>query len=144
MKRSNCKTTTTTTTTTTKVSVLYVRKSGLTRNGDKREVSNTAHKHVSVIIDLDGDVAQLVERRTGRFDSPVRQGIFLPESTFGADSLTVSVHPVRVSAIACINSYAHVKDPVVHFRFRWIMEILKHSACNVGWVVRLCRSRLSP
>ena len=40
-----------------------------------------------------GDVAQLVERGIGTllthgFDSPVRQGIFLPESTFSADSLT--------------------------------------------------------
>ena len=34
-------------------------------------------------------------RRRRRFDSPVWQGIFLLESTFSADSLTVSVHPVR-------------------------------------------------
>ena len=32
-------------------------------------------------------------RHRRRFDSPERQGIFLPESTFNADSLTVSVHP---------------------------------------------------
>ena len=44
-----------------------------------------------------GDVAQLVERRTStplrqvRF--PLRRRIFLPESTFVADSLTVSAHP---------------------------------------------------
>ena len=31
-------------------------------------------------------------RRRGRFESPVREGIFLPESTFSADSLTVFVH----------------------------------------------------
>ena len=51
---------------------------------------------------------------------PVRQGIFLPESTCSADSLTVSVHPPY--AIACINICAHVKNPVVHVRFRRIME----------------------
>ena len=44
----------------------------------------------------------------------------------------------------CINIYANVKDPVVHVRVRWIMEPLKHPACTVGWVARLCRSWLSP
>ena len=48
-------------------------------------------------------------RRCHRLDSPVRQGIFLPESTFSADFLTVSVHPP--CAIACIYICAHVKDP---------------------------------
>ena len=52
---------------------------------------------VNVKIRRGGDVAQSVERRTGmpmtqvRF--PVRQGIFLVESTFSADSSTVSIHP---------------------------------------------------
>ena len=46
-----------------------------------------------------GDVAQLVRASDQHatddrfFNSPVRQGIFLAESTFSADSLTVSVHP---------------------------------------------------
>ena len=66
-----------------------------------------------------------------RFDSTVRQGIFLPESPFGADSSTVSVHHR-----ARINISAHVKYPVVHVRVRWIMETLKHPACTVGWVAR--------
>ena len=80
--------------------------------------------------------------RGRRLDSPVRQGIFLPESTFSADSLTC----VRTSpcAIACIYICAHVKDPVVNVRVRWIMETLKHPACTVGWVARLCRSWLFP
>ena len=43
------------------------------------------------------DVAQLIERRSGtpltEANFLVRQGIFLPESTFSADSLTVSLHP---------------------------------------------------
>ena len=47
-------------------------------------------------------------------------------------------------AIACINICAHVKDPVVHVRVRWIMETLKHPACTIGWITRLCRSWLSP
>ena len=47
-------------------------------------------------------------------------------------------------AIACIYICAHVKDPVVHVRVRWIMETLKHPACTLGWVARLCCSWLSP
>ena len=47
-------------------------------------------------------------------------------------------------AIACIYICAHVKDPVVRVSLRWIMGILKHPACTVGWVGRLCRSWLFP
>ena len=44
---------------------------------------------------MGGDVAQLVERPTDTpLDSLVLQGIFLPELTFNADSLMVSVHPL--------------------------------------------------
>ena len=39
----------------------------------------------------------------------MRQGIFLPESTSDADSLTISVEPS--SAIACVNICVHVKNP---------------------------------
>ena len=39
--------------------------------------------------------------------------------------------------IACILICAHVKDPVVHVRVRWIIETLKHPACTLGWVARL-------
>ena len=46
-------------------------------------------------------------------------------------------------AIACIYIRAHIKDPVVPVRVRWIIETLKHPACTVGWVARLCRSWLS-
>ena len=45
----------------------------------------------------------------GRFNSPVRLRIFLPESTFSADSLTLSVQPS--CAITRINICAHVEDP---------------------------------
>ena len=67
---------------------------------------------------------------------------FLPESTFSADSLAVSLHPP--CAIPCIFICAHVKDPVVHVRVQWTMETLKHPACTPGWVARLCCSWLSP
>ena len=75
------------------------------------------------------------------FDSPWRQGIFLPESAFSADSVTC----VRTSpcAIACVDICAHVKDPVVHVGVRWIMKTLKHPACTVSLVARLSRSWLS-
>ena len=46
-------------------------------------------------------------------------------------------------AIAYIYICAHVKDPVVHVRVRWITFTLKHQACTIGWVARLCRSWLS-
>ena len=42
------------------------------------------------------------------FESPVRLGIFLPESASSADSLTVSVQPACV--VACINICVHVKN----------------------------------
>ena len=68
---------------------------------------------------------------------------FFPSVKLSVQTLLgVSVHPT--CAIACINICAHVKDPVVHVRVRWIMEILKHPVCTVGWVARLCRIWLSP
>ena len=39
----------------------------------------------------------------------MRLGIFLPESTFSADSLTVFVQPLR--AVACTDICEHVKKP---------------------------------
>ena len=56
-------------------------------------------------------------------------------------SYRVRTHPC---AIARINICAHVIDPVVHIRVRWIIETLKHWTCTVVWVVRPCRSWLSP
>ena len=52
----------------------------------------------------------------------MRQGIVLPESTFGAVTLTVSVQPV--CAIACINICAHVKDAVRLFGHMKILHAL--------------------
>ena len=61
-------------------------------------------------------------------------GIFLPESTFSAVSLTVSVPPPPTPcAITPINTSAHIKDPVVNVRVGWIMETLKNTACTVVW-----------
>ena len=45
------------------------------------------------------------------------------------------VHTQRLPAIACNNIYAHLKDPVVHVRVRWIMETLKHPESTVHWAV---------
>ena len=92
------------------------------------------------------DVAQLVEhwtaRHSRRFDSPVWQGIFLPKSTFSADSLMVSVHPhVQLNTFS---TCAHVKDCVVYVGSWWIMETLKQPACIIGWIVQLCCIWLSP
>ena len=93
-----------------------------------------------------GDVAQLVralDHHAYDIDSIpwCSKGFFLPESTFSADSLAVSVH--LPCAFACFFICVHVKDPVVLARVRWIMETLKHSACTVGLVAQLCCSWLS-
>ena len=70
----------------------------------------------------------------------MRQGIFLPESSFSADSLTVSVHP-HVPPHAF--KHTHVKNLVINVKVGWIRETLKHQACTKGWVARLCCSWLS-
>ena len=82
----------------------------------------------------DGDVAQLVEHRTGtpptqvRFPGAARE--FSPKVNFQCRlSYGVRTPPC---AIACIYIRAHVKDPIVHVRVRWIMETLKHPACTVS------------
>ena len=92
-----------------------------------------------------GDVAQLAEHQTGTLPTQVRfpgaARDFSPTVNFQCRlSYDVRTPPC---ATACINICAHVKDPVVHVRLRWIMETLKHPACTVGWVARLCRSWLS-
>ena len=92
-----------------------------------------------------GDVAQLVrasDRRAADAGSISRCG----KGFFSHSQLSVHTHTcVRTPpcAIACIDICAHVKDPVVHVKVRWIMETLKHPARTVGWVARLCRSWLS-
>ena len=93
------------------------------------------------------DVAQLVEHETGRPPTQVRfpgaaRNFFFSKVNFRCRlSYGVRTPPY---AIACTYICAHVKDPVVHVRVRWIMETLKHPACTVGWVARFCHSWLSP
>ena len=81
------------------------------------------------------DVAQLVEHRTITSLMQVQ----FPSAVNFQCRLSVSVR-TPPCAIACINICAHVEDPVVHVRVQWIVETLKHPACAVGWVVRLCCS----
>ena len=38
----------------------------------------------------------------------------------------------------------HDENPAVCVKVRWIIKTLKHRACTIGWVARLCRSWLSP
>ena len=93
----------------------------------------------------DGDVAQLVERRTGTLLTQIRlpgaAKRFPPTVNFQCRlSYGVRTPPC---AITCINICAQVKDPVVHVRVRWITKTLKHPACTLGWLARFCRSWLS-
>ena len=93
------------------------------------------------------DVAQWVEHRIGTLPTQVRfpgaARNFSPRVSFQF-RLPYGVR-TPPSAIACIYDIcAHVKDPVVHVRVRWIMETVKHPACTVGWIARLCRSWLFP
>ena len=68
-----------------------------------------------------GDVAQLVEHRTGLPPMQVRfhgaAGDFSPRVNFYF-RLSFS------ASITCIYACAHVKDPVVHARVRWIRKTL--------------------
>ena len=98
----------------------------------QRTLSGSQDIRIQLITDIhtrEGDGMQLIwqsigpARRRRRFDSPARQGTFLPEATFSRDSLTVSVHPPCAIARICI--CAHVQGSVVHVRVRWIMETLK-------------------
>ena len=85
----------------------------------------------------DGDVAQLVEHRTGTLPALVR----FPGAA--RDFFLRVNFPCRLSygiltplcAVVCLN--IRVRDPVVRVRVWWIMEILKHPACTVSWVMRL-------
>ena len=93
-----------------------------------------------------GDIAQLVEHRTSTLPTQVRfpgaARDFSPKVNFQG-RLSYGVRKTQC-AIARIYICVHVKDPVVHVRVRWIMETLKHPACTLGWVARLCCSWLSP
>ena len=83
-----------------------------------------------------------LEHRTGG-TPPVPASIprhgkgFFSQSQLSVQTLLRRVRTLPC-AIACIYICAHVKDPVVHVRVRWIMETLKHPACTTGWVPQLC------
>ena len=93
-----------------------------------------------------GDVAKLVEHRTGTLPTQVRFPGAARDFSPSVNLQCRLSYGVRKAAcaIACIYICAHVKDHVVHVRVRWIVETLKHPACTVGWTTRLCRSWLSP
>ena len=81
-------------------------------------------------------VAVIAEHRTVtpltqvRFPGAARD--CLPRVSFQCKlSFSVRTPPC---AIVCINICAHVKEPVIHVRVRWIMETLKHPACSVDRV----------
>ena len=92
-------------------------------------------------VEKGGDVVQLVQRRT---DTPLTQVRF-PGAARDFSLRVIFQHRLFFGVrtppctIACIYICAHVKDPVVHVRVLWIMKTLKHPACTVGWVARLCR-----
>ena len=93
----------------------------------------------------DRDLAQLVEHRTG---TPLTQIRFLGAARNFSPKVNFQCrlsHCVLKTpcAIAYIYICTHVEDPAVHVRVQWITETLKHPACTVGWVARLCRSWLS-
>ena len=71
------------------------------------------------------------------------KGLFFPQSQLSVQTFFCGVC-TPLCAITCINTCMHVKDPVVHVRVRWIIEILKHQPCAIGWVTWLCCSWLSP
>ena len=83
-----------------------------------------------------GDVAQLIEYRTGTPPTLVRFPGAARDFSSRVNFLCRLSYGVRTSpcAIACIHICAHVKNSVVHVRVRWIFETLKHPACTVGWV----------
>ena len=55
---------------------------------------------------------------------------FLPRVNFQCKpSFGVCTFPC---AIACINTCAHNKDPVIHVRVRWIIAIQTYPACAIG------------
>ena len=91
-----------------------------------------------------GEVAQLVEHRTGTLPTQVRFPGAARDFSPRVNCQCRLSNGVRSSpyTIASIYMCEHVKDLVVNVRVRWIMETQKHPARTVGWVVRLCCSWL--
>ena len=104
-------------------------------------IQHFLHRRPPLLRYVGGDVAQVTERRTG---TPLRQVRFPGAAKVFSPRVDYQCrHFYRVRtppyAIACINICMHVKDPVVHFRVRWIMETLKTPSMHR----RLCRATLS-
>ena len=113
---------------------------------DLRRMINSTQRYCRVTngqeIGGGGNVAQLVEHRTGTLPKPVwfpdAARDFSPRVNFQC-RLSYRCPYTPLCAIACFYICVHVIDPVVHARVRWIMETLKRPACTLGWVARLCR-----
>ena len=102
----------------------------------KKTINQTGDKQVAEELNgavEPGDVAQLVERRTGTPPTQVRFPDAARDFSLRGNFQCRSSYGVRTPpcTIACIYICAHVKDPVVHVRVRWIMETLKHPACTI-------------
>ena len=83
---------------------------------------------------LDGDVAwlsvgsvMLLNAGSAHYGSRV---LFLPESAFSADSLTVFVQPL--CAITCINICVHVTNPIGSHTIVWTLKNTAHTRSNPG------------
>ena len=88
-----------------------------------------------------------VGRASDRYAAHASSILRCGKGFFSQSQLSVQILsrcPYTPCAIDYIITCAHVKDPVVHVRVRRIKETLKHPACIVGWVARLCCSWLSP
>ena len=74
-----------------------------------------------------GDSAEMVEHGAGTLSTQVRFPAAVTEFFPGVRFQCRLSYGVRTPpcAIAFIYIHAHVKDPVVHVRVRWIMETLK-------------------
>ena len=93
------------------------------------------------------DVAQLVDYGTGTPPTQVRFPAAARDFSPGVNFQCRLSNGVRTPPRAQSNAFyicAHVKDPIVHVRVRWIMETLKHPAWTLGWIARLYRNWLSP
>ena len=92
------------------------------------------------------DAAQLVEHCTGTPLTQVQFPSVARDFSHRVNIYCMLSYGVRTpqQAIACIIICVRVKDPAVLVRVQWIMETLKHPACTVTQVTRLCCSCLSP
>ena len=94
-----------------------------------------------------GDLVQLVENRTSTSPTQVRFPGAERNCSLRVNFQCRLSYGVRTlpCEIACINICAHIKDPVVHVRVRWIIKKkVTHLPRTVGWIARPCRSQLSP